>query len=87
LGCRFKKVNQLKSHTKHKTSETISNLVFLDTHLKWYLNKDNHWSKGIRVAGFYENRHLPWELYFDLPKDEKEFYDSLQKFSFYTPKK
>jgi len=41
LGCRFKKVNQLKSHTKHKTSETISNLVFLDTHLKWYLNKDN----------------------------------------------
>jgi hypothetical protein len=51
-----------------------------------YLNEDNHWSKGIRVAGVYENKHLPWELYFDLPKDEKEFYNSLQKFSFYTPK-
>ena len=51
-----------------------------------YLNEDNHWSKGIRVAGVYENKHLPWELYFDLPNDEKEFYDSLQKFSFYTPK-
>ena len=51
-----------------------------------YLSDDNHWSKGIRVAGIYENKHLPWELYFDLPKDEKEYYNSLQKFSFYTPK-
>ena len=51
-----------------------------------YLNENNHWSKGIRVAGVYEIKHLPWELYFDLPKDEKEYYDSLQKFSFYTPK-
>jgi hypothetical protein len=52
-----------------------------------YLNESNHWSKGVRVAGPYENKHLPWELYFQLPKEEKDYYDSLQKFSFYTPKK
>jgi hypothetical protein len=51
-----------------------------------YLNDDSHWSRGIRVAGIYENKHLPWELYFDLPKNEKDFYNSVQKFSFYTPK-
>lgn len=51
-----------------------------------YLNEDNHWSKGIRVAGIYENKHLPWELYFELPIDEKDYYNSVQKFSFYTPK-
>jgi|688.fasta_scaffold191548_2 glycosyltransferase involved in cell wall biosynthesis len=51
-----------------------------------YLNNDNHWSRGIRVAGIYENKHLPWELYFELPKVEKDYYNLVQKFSFYTPK-
>jgi hypothetical protein len=51
-----------------------------------YLNDDNHWSRGIRVAGIYENKHLPWELYFELPKVEKDYYNLVQKFSFYTPK-
>ena len=51
-----------------------------------YLTMDNHWKKGIRVAGDYEVKHLPWEMDFDLPQDELKFYNDLQKFSFYTPK-
>jgi hypothetical protein len=47
---------------------------------------DNHWKKGIRVAGDYEVKHLPWEMDFDLPQDELKFYNDLQKYSFYTPK-
>ncbi len=51
-----------------------------------YLTISNHWKKGVRVTGNYEVKHLPWELDFELPKHEKEFYKSVQKFSFYTPK-
>ncbi len=51
-----------------------------------YLKPENHWSKGIRVGGCFEARHLPWEEYFELPAEELNYYKKTQKFSFYIPK-
>lgn len=51
---------------------------------KKYLDRDNHWTRGIRIAGSRTIIHIPWEECYFIPFIEKKIYQRLQKHSFYT---
>lgn len=51
---------------------------------KKFLSVNNHWSRGIRIAGKRAIKHIPWENPKFVPYFERKNYQRLQKYSFYT---